>query len=420
MPQRERVFISYSHKDAVWLKQVREHLDVFEREGLIDVFEDTRIGAGEDWYARLHQEMLRAKLAVLLVSAPFLSSTFIGDEEIPRLFDKHTEGGMKIYPILVRPCPWKRVKWLASLQMRPPGAKAISQLRRPAREQVLTDIVDEIALLVGPPGRAYPGFEKRRGQDIRGPRSSRFKQLLPGAPESSGPFDEHVFKWMDLSEGARRKLGQSKFIKFGGTRDDLMRLVGSAKRNSNYSILAICGNKGNYSEKYYRENFRNCKVVKRIFSYEAIHNEIKKKKKRNALNGLNMHLDGKATTGKDVEVVFIPKGVRIKHLGDRTFNPPLSFGLAILRDGNDSPKKAIVHWETDAEALKHLIDIEGVIIDHGQKELLKKLVELHDSIAGSDEVLSSKNHLSQIKKARNELEEYAKLKLPEPGEKGNV
>ena len=148
MAQRERVFISYSHKDADWLERVREQLAVLEREGLIDVFADTRIGAGEDWYARLHEEMLKARLSVLLVSAPFLSSAFISAEEIPRLFDTHAEGGMKIYPLLIRPCAWTQVKWLSRLQVRPRDARPVSSLRGASREQALADVAEEIAALV--------------------------------------------------------------------------------------------------------------------------------------------------------------------------------------------------------------------------------------------------------------------------------
>jgi hypothetical protein len=51
--------------------------------------------------------MLKAKVAIFLGSGAFLTSAFIREEEVPRLFDKHVESGMTIYPLLVRPCPWK-------------------------------------------------------------------------------------------------------------------------------------------------------------------------------------------------------------------------------------------------------------------------------------------------------------------------
>lgn len=214
------------------------------------------------------------------------------------------------------------------------------------------------------------------------------KYSLTG-PASSSHFSEAVFDWMNLSKSARKKLGQSKFIRIGGTRDALMELINSATKND--SLLAICGFKGNYSRLYYEKNFQMCKAVKRVFSYEAMFGEINIKKEHFALDGLNMHLDEEEADLCDVQVFLIPEGKYIKDMGGENFDPPLSFGLAILQKGDGSPKKAVVHWEVDAKHLKHLIAIEGVIIDDRQEELLNRLVKWHESIAPSDPVLSSKN-----------------------------
>src|SRR5215208_6443686 len=180
-----------------------------------------------------------------------------------------------------------------------------------------------------------------------------YKKFRPRKPiDGSGNFSQAILKWINLSQDARKKLEQSEFIMIGGVRNELMRLVASAKKSD--SILAICGYKGDYSKNYYEENFKKCKTVKRVFSYESICSEIKVKHERYALNGLKMHLDEKVTDGCDVEVFLIPKGKRIKDLSGGNFDPPLSFGLAILQDGNNFPKKAIIHWEIGAESLKHL------------------------------------------------------------------
>jgi hypothetical protein len=232
------------------------------------------------------------------------------------------------------------------------------------------------------------------------------------AIEGSGHVGQFLLTWMKLSDVARKKLGQSQFIPFAGTENALMTLVGLASKK--HSILAICGYKGPYSTRYYEENFQS-KAVRRIFSYEAIRNEIEVKDRRFALDGLKMHLDGlkiqldrKPDDRCDVEVSFIPKGKYIKDVAGGNFEPPLSFGLAILRDGNDSPSMAVTHWEIDAKPLKHLIAIEGVIVDEGQEELLNELVTLHASIAGSAIVFSSRKDLEKIEAAYEELEEFWK------------
>lgn len=152
MADRRRLFISYSHEDARWLTEIKAQLAVLETEGLLAVCDDTQLEAGDDWYQRLHEMMLSARLSLLLVSESFLTSKFVREEEVPRLFARHAEDGMRIYPLLVRPCPWKHVEWLARLQLRPQDArrqpKPVAAYAGVARAQVLADVTDEIAALI--------------------------------------------------------------------------------------------------------------------------------------------------------------------------------------------------------------------------------------------------------------------------------
>lgn len=147
---RVKLFISYSHKDSRWLERVKEQLAVLESEGLIDSFDDTQIGAGENWLARLDQAMHEAQLAVLLISAPFLTSDFIRRDEIPHLFGQHQAAGMKIFPLLIRDCPWEEVRWLQQLklQMRPKPLRAVAAVPPNQRDKCLADVAREIAGMV--------------------------------------------------------------------------------------------------------------------------------------------------------------------------------------------------------------------------------------------------------------------------------
>jgi len=143
---RTKVFISYSHKDERWRERLVGHLGVLERAGLIQLCDDHKIRAGEDFMRRIHEDMLQARIAVLLVSADFLTSEFIQVQEVPRLFDQHASDGMTIYPLLVRECAWQEVPWLATLQVRPRDAKAVAA-RRDKADQVLADVAREVAEL---------------------------------------------------------------------------------------------------------------------------------------------------------------------------------------------------------------------------------------------------------------------------------
>jgi hypothetical protein len=234
MPQRERVFICYSRKDAVWLARVREQLAVLERAGLISIFDDTGLGAGEDWRARLHQEMLKAKLAVLLVSPPFLTSAFIQGEEIPLLFDRHAKEGMRIYPILVRPCAWNQDTWLVGLQLRPRDAKPLFSLRGAVREQALADIVVEIAELVGPLTPADPGFTFVELEE--GPSVIAESEMETQFINNFNDYCEHCAKMMSRATGEvrtvqtlSRGIGDSRAFKdyLSVTADKIVRPSGS-------------------------------------------------------------------------------------------------------------------------------------------------------------------------------------------------
>lgn len=152
MDSRRKLFISYSHEDVRLLDQIKRQLAVLEAEGLLSLCDDHQLEAGSAWYEELHQMMLSARLGLLLVSATFLTSPFIRREEVARLFTQHEEAGMRIYPLLVRPCPWEQVAWLRKLQMRPQDSKRqvkpVSAFAGAAREQVLVNVVNEIASLV--------------------------------------------------------------------------------------------------------------------------------------------------------------------------------------------------------------------------------------------------------------------------------
>src|SRR5882724_6600891 len=139
---RANIFISYSHRDRHWQEWLVTHLGVLEREGRIELWHDQRLVPGEDFARRLDEQMRTARIAVLLLSADFLTSEFVREKEVPTLLQRHAAAGMLIYPLLIRDCAWQEVPWLANLQLRPPDARPLaSQSGR--RDQVLADVARE-------------------------------------------------------------------------------------------------------------------------------------------------------------------------------------------------------------------------------------------------------------------------------------
>ncbi len=137
------VFISYSHKDEDWKDRLVTHLGVLEEEGLLQTWNDRKIGAGDEWFEEIRKGMDTARVAVLLISANSLTSKFIRNQEVPRLLERRSQEGVVIFPVIVKDCAWQKVPWLAKLQVRPLDGKPLA-LRGIRIDSELTKIAEEI------------------------------------------------------------------------------------------------------------------------------------------------------------------------------------------------------------------------------------------------------------------------------------
>lgn len=144
----DTIFISYSHKDEPFKDKLVTQLGVLQKEGLINMWEDRCIGAGEDWYKKIEEAIQAASVAILLVSADFLTSKFILGEEMPRLLKKSEEEGLVIFPVIIKPCPWKQVRWLARMNLRPKDGRPISGGNDFQIDTDMATIAEEIAAII--------------------------------------------------------------------------------------------------------------------------------------------------------------------------------------------------------------------------------------------------------------------------------
>jgi hypothetical protein len=104
MRSRNKIFISYSHQDEVFLQQLQTYLKPLERKGLVDCWDDTRIAAGMKWREEIQNALDTAEIAILLISSNFLASDFIDEVELPRLLKAAETRGTLILPLILDPC----------------------------------------------------------------------------------------------------------------------------------------------------------------------------------------------------------------------------------------------------------------------------------------------------------------------------
>ncbi|MGB7087708.1 MAG: toll/interleukin-1 receptor domain-containing protein, partial [Phormidesmis sp.] len=120
-----RLFYSYSHEDEALRDQLETHLKILERQNLILPWSDRRILGGENWATEIDDNLKRADIILLLVSADFIASDYCYEVEMTQAIERHHAGQATVIPIALRPADWSGTPF-KSLQGFPTDMKAVT------------------------------------------------------------------------------------------------------------------------------------------------------------------------------------------------------------------------------------------------------------------------------------------------------
>jgi hypothetical protein len=148
MPQPTTVFVSYCRRDRRWLERLKVHLTPYDRRGDLDLWDDTKIDAGDLWRAGIADAIERAAASVVLVSADFLASDFVATHELPKLLHKAERAGTRILPVFVEPCELSNHPELASFQGVNTPQKPLAEMTRVEAERVLVRTAEAIGKIL--------------------------------------------------------------------------------------------------------------------------------------------------------------------------------------------------------------------------------------------------------------------------------
>jgi hypothetical protein len=221
------VFFSYSHKDETLRNQLETHLAMLKRQGVISAWYDRRLVAGDEIDQGIKQELDRADIILLLVSADFLASEYCYGVEMRRALERHDQGEARVIPIILRPCDWHHAPF-GKLLASPTDGLPVTKWTDP--DDAFLDIANAIRTTAGVQGgdidsELPPQQSKRTAIASEGPRSSNLRLRKTFTERDRDRFLDDAFDFMarffenSLAELEARNPGiESNFKRIDATR----------------------------------------------------------------------------------------------------------------------------------------------------------------------------------------------------------
>ncbi len=127
MSKPPKMFITYAHKNTKAKDELITHLAVMKREGLISIWHDNEITAGDTWRDAIFNNLNDSDILLYLVSAHSLASENCNKELAEAL-----NADIKVISVILEDCDWKNDR-LSDLQVLPEKGKPINTWRPRAK-----------------------------------------------------------------------------------------------------------------------------------------------------------------------------------------------------------------------------------------------------------------------------------------------
>jgi hypothetical protein len=181
-----KIFVSYSHADTKHMDRLLVHLAPLKSAAELEIWTDKQIAGGDAWAPAIDKAISDATLAIFLVTADFLNSDFIIRKEVPSLLERRQKEGLRLYPILAKPCAWQAIPWLSSIQVRPTGAKPVWRTGGRYAEDELARIVLEllaiIQLAIQAKSAATDEASRQRAEQERREKEKAVAEVIAATP----------------------------------------------------------------------------------------------------------------------------------------------------------------------------------------------------------------------------------------------
>lgn len=210
-----KLFFSYSHKDEALRDELEVHLAILQRQGLVQVWYDRRISAGQEFAGIIDSNLKDADIVLLLVSPYFLHSNYCYDIEMQEALKRHELGLAVVIPVILDPCDWRNTPFGKLLAL-PKDGKPISKY--PNQHDAFMEVVDTIRQAATTPAGANniqlashaappPVMPLPIAESAAPPRSSNLRVRKNFSEREKDDFLEDAFEYMaNFFEGSLAEL----------------------------------------------------------------------------------------------------------------------------------------------------------------------------------------------------------------------
>jgi hypothetical protein len=136
---RDKVFVSYSHEDKDFLIGVKKHFKPFLNQ--IDFWDDSKIEPGQKWKEEIRNAISETKVAIILLSADFLASDFISENELPPLLKAAEAEGAVILIVILKPCLFEEFPELNQYQAMNSPTKPVIRMDTVEQQELYVNLV---------------------------------------------------------------------------------------------------------------------------------------------------------------------------------------------------------------------------------------------------------------------------------------
>jgi hypothetical protein len=197
-----KVFISYSHRDEELRDQLEVQLAMLKRQGLIEVWHDRRLLAGDQLDWSIDQQLNEADIILLLMSPDFIASDYCYKIEKARALHRQQDGKARVITVILRPCDWTHTD-LRQYLVTPSDGKPVT--RWPDRDEAFLDVARSIRRAIEEIGAANAPEQIHRflSEDASAPkgpllpRSSNLRLKKEFTEADCDRFLEDGFEFID-------------------------------------------------------------------------------------------------------------------------------------------------------------------------------------------------------------------------------